>query len=222
MALSSSDLTQVRREIERYIRQFPPPGTGLTAPVAATDIGAGSVDNTEFGYLNGVTSAIQTQIDAKQASDSDLTTIAGLTPSNDDFMQRKAGAWANRTVAQVKTDLSLTGTNSGDQTITLTGDVTGSGTGSFAATIENDAVTYAKMQNASTGNVIIARAAATSGDLSEVAIGASQIAGRGSAGDIAAITLGTNLTMSGTTLNAAGGSGLTSAQAMAITALGAV
>lgn len=34
-----------------------------------------------------------------------------------------------------------------DQTITLTGNVTGSGTGSFAATIANDAVTYAKMQN---------------------------------------------------------------------------
>ncbi|WP_230685846.1 hypothetical protein, partial [Streptococcus pneumoniae] len=35
------------------------------------------------------------------------------------------------------------------QTITLTGDVTGSGTGSFATTIANDAVTYAKMQNVS-------------------------------------------------------------------------
>lgn len=149
MALSSSDLTQVRREIERYIRQFPPPGTGLTAPVAATDIGAGSVDNTEFGYLNGVTSAIQTQIDAKQAGDSDLTTIAGLTPTNDDFMQRKAGAWANRTVAQVKTDLNLTGTNSGDQTITLTGAVTGSGTGSFATTLASG-VDAAKI---SAGNV---------------------------------------------------------------------
>jgi len=38
-------------------------------------------------------------------------------------------------LATLKTDLGLTGTNSGDQTITLTGDVTGSGTGSFAATI---------------------------------------------------------------------------------------
>ena len=28
----------------------------------------GSVDNTEFGYLNGVTSAVQTQIDSKQAT----------------------------------------------------------------------------------------------------------------------------------------------------------
>lgn len=52
---------------------------------------------------------------AYQPLDSDLTAIAALTPSNDDFVQRKAGAWANRTVAQVKTDLSLSGSNTGDQ-----------------------------------------------------------------------------------------------------------
>lgn len=39
--------------------------------------------------------------------DSDLTTIAGLTPTNDDILQRKAGAWANRTPAQLKLDLGL-------------------------------------------------------------------------------------------------------------------
>lgn len=49
-----------------------------------------------------------------------------------------------QTLATLKTDLNLTGTNSGDQTITLTGDVTGSGTGSFAATIANNAVSFAK------------------------------------------------------------------------------
>lgn len=42
-----------------------------------------------------------------QASDQDLTDIAGLSPSNDDIMQRKSGAWTNRTLAQVKTDLAL-------------------------------------------------------------------------------------------------------------------
>jgi hypothetical protein len=40
-----------------------------------------------------------------------------------------------QTLATLKTDLGLTGTNSGDQTITLTGDVTGSGTGSFSTTL---------------------------------------------------------------------------------------
>lgn len=39
---------------------------------------------------------------------------------------------------------NLSGTNSGDQTITLTGDVTGSGTGSFAATVAANAITNAK------------------------------------------------------------------------------
>lgn len=41
---------------------------------------------------------------AKQDSDSDLTAIAALSPSNDDIIQRKAGVWTNRTVAQYKTD----------------------------------------------------------------------------------------------------------------------
>lgn len=36
--------------------------------LAASDIGAGTVDNTEYGYLNGVTSAIQTQLNAKQGT----------------------------------------------------------------------------------------------------------------------------------------------------------
>ena len=50
-----------------------------------------------------------------------------------------------QTLATLKTDLGLTGTNSGDQTITLTGNVTGSGTGSFATTIASLAVTNAML-----------------------------------------------------------------------------
>lgn len=49
------------------------------------------------------------------------------------------GAPEVQTLATLKTDLGLTGTNSGDQTITLTGGVTGSGTGSFAATVATNA-----------------------------------------------------------------------------------
>ena len=40
----------------------------LASGIDATKIANGSVDNTEFQYLNGVTSAIQTQIDSKQAT----------------------------------------------------------------------------------------------------------------------------------------------------------
>lgn len=48
-------------------------------------------------------------------------------------------------VATAKTMLALTGTNSGDQTITLTGNVTGTGTGSFATTIAAGVVTRAML-----------------------------------------------------------------------------
>jgi hypothetical protein len=45
---------------------------------------------------------------SKQPINANLTTIAGLTPTDNDLLQRKAGAWINRTPAQVKTDLTLT------------------------------------------------------------------------------------------------------------------
>lgn len=47
------------------------------------DITGTNVSLTELNYLDGVTSAIQTQLDAKQASDSELTAIAGLTSAAD-------------------------------------------------------------------------------------------------------------------------------------------
>ena len=62
---------------------------------------------------------------------------------------------------------NLSGTNTGDQTITLTGDVTGSGTGSFAATIGNGQVTYAKMQNVSATSRILGRKSSGAGSPEE-------------------------------------------------------
>ena len=40
----------------------------LSSGIDATKIGDGSVNNTEFSYINGVTSAIQTQIDTKASN----------------------------------------------------------------------------------------------------------------------------------------------------------
>jgi len=71
------------------------------------------------------------------------------------------GSMEAQTLATLKTDLGLTGTNSGDQTITLTSDVTGSGTGSFATTITNNAVSLAKMADVATGTVFYRKTAGT-------------------------------------------------------------
>jgi hypothetical protein len=58
----------------------------------------------------------------------------------------------------------VTGSNTGDQTITLTGDVTGSGTGTFPATISPNSVTLAKMAQIATG-MMLGRASAGSGNV---------------------------------------------------------
>lgn len=72
----------------------------------------------------------------KQPLDDDLTAIANIVPSNDDFVQRKSGVWVNRTVTQVATDLSatllmpksggtFTGAVTAGTTLAVTGDFTG-------------------------------------------------------------------------------------------------
>lgn len=89
----------------------------LRAWVNGTDGGGGGGGT--WGTITGTLSDqtdLQTALNAKQPLDADLTTIAGLTATTDNFMQAKGSAWASRTVAQVKTDLGLSGTNSGDQT----------------------------------------------------------------------------------------------------------
>lgn len=80
---------------------YKPAGTD----VAVADGGTGS--STAAGARTNLGLVIATDV---EAHDPDLTTIAGLSPSNDDVLQRKAGAWANRTIAQLLVDLAAAGT----------------------------------------------------------------------------------------------------------------
>lgn len=82
----------------------------------------------------------------------DLENMAAAT-----VIGRAAGAGTGVPVdlsaAQLATIVGVSGTNTGDQTITLTGDVTGSGTGSFATTIAADAVTNAKLADMAANSI---------------------------------------------------------------------
>ena len=50
-----------------------------SAAIDATKIHDGTISNTEFGYLNGVTSAIQTQLDAKLLASNNLSDVTAST-----------------------------------------------------------------------------------------------------------------------------------------------
>lgn len=135
---------------------------GFDAAVAATPaVTANTGKVTNATHTGDVTGSGALTIAADAVTNAKLANMATQT-----FKGRTTagtGDPEDMSVAQAKALLNLTGTNSGDQTITLTGDVTGSGSGSFAATVANDAVTNAKLANVATAT-IKGRATAGTGD----------------------------------------------------------
>lgn len=63
-----------------------------------------------------------TALAGKQALNAALTAISGLSPTANDVMQYKSGAWTNRTIAQLKTDLALTKSDVGLGSVDNTAD----------------------------------------------------------------------------------------------------
>ena len=167
----------------------------LPTGIDATKIANGTVTNSAFQRISGLTSDAQTQINNKQDTITGAATSitsANLTASRA-LVSDSAGKVAVSTVTS--TELALLSGKTSIGTVTSVGlsstDLSVSGSpvtssGSITLNINNSAVTFAKMQNISTAKLL----------------------GRGTAGtgDIEEITLGTGLSFSGTTLNATGGS----------------
>lgn len=85
-------------------------GTPSAYPIAIIYVFKIPADQWQNVYLDKIVDYKQTGF---QPYDSDLTAIAGLTPTNDDILQRKSGAWTNRTMSQLRTDLGGFGTSAG-------------------------------------------------------------------------------------------------------------
>jgi len=160
--------------------------TSATASAASATAAAATKDSIDEFYLGAKSSdpSVDNNGNAVTAGDwyfrtSDNTTRIysgsawqATVVATDSFLSRSGGEMTgNITMAgsqtvdgvDISTLANTSGTNTGDQTIALTGDVTGNGTGSFATTIANDAVTVAKLNLISTGSVPSLEAKGTSG-----------------------------------------------------------
>lgn len=122
----------------------------------------------ELAYVHGVTSSVQTQINARAVSattlagygitdgqplDADLTWVAANLTTAGRAILDDADAAAQRTTLGLGTlatqsgtfSGTSSGTNTGDQTITLSGDATGSGTGAITVTLGASKVTNSNL-----------------------------------------------------------------------------
>lgn len=70
------------------------------------NVAASSVTSTELGYVSGVTSALQSQIDGKQPLDADLTALAGLSATGL-IARTGSGTAAARTLTAGSNKLSI-------------------------------------------------------------------------------------------------------------------
>jgi hypothetical protein len=84
----------------------------LTASRALTSNGSGKVEvsaitSTELGYLDGVSSSIQTQIDAKGASNANLVAIGDLAKTDGNLIVGNGSTWVAESGATARTSLGL-------------------------------------------------------------------------------------------------------------------
>ena len=132
-----------------------------SAAIDATKIHDGTISNTEFGYLNGVSSNIQDQLDAKGASNANLTAIGNLATTDGNFIVGSGSTWVAETGSTARASLGLgTISTQAANSVSISG---GTITGLGAPSSSSDAATKNYVDNLVTGlkTRIITRVATT-------------------------------------------------------------
>lgn len=107
----------------------------LTSEATGSGTGSFAVTLTNSAVIGKVLTGYTSGAGTISAADNILQAIQKLN-GNDGLKANLSGATFTGAISAT----NLSGTNTGDQTITLTGEATGSGTGSFAVTLTNSAV----------------------------------------------------------------------------------
>lgn len=114
-----------------------PAGTGdVVGPASSTDNAVTRFDSTtgklvqnsavtidDSGSINIPTGQTY-KINGTALAAANLSDVSVVTGADDDFFQRKSGAWTNRTIAQVKTDLAASTTTAGVSELAIASEVT--------------------------------------------------------------------------------------------------
>ena len=172
-------------------------------PVTITTLGSAAVMRLSFQFNDTVASRSPTVTIGHVM----LTKVAGAKFARHPYDRLAlgtadvAGLGTLATASTVSLTTQATGVLQAAQAPAHTGDVTSSA-GSLALSIGAGVVTNSRLANMA-ANTVKANATAGAAAPTDVALAASQLFGRGATGDVAPIALGTNLTMSGATLNAA-------------------
>lgn len=142
-----------------------------SAAIDATKIANGLVSSTEFQYLDGVTSAIQTQIDSKQATltfgiaNTNAVKIDSADAASGEYAKLTASGIESKSFTEVKTDLSLNNventaisTFAGSTNITTLGTVA---TGTWNSTAISEVYGGTNQTTYATGDILYASGANT-------------------------------------------------------------
>jgi len=125
------------------------------------DVSVSAITSTELGYLDGVSSSIQDQIDAKGASNANLTAIGNLAKTDGNLIVGNGSTWVAESGATARASLGLgtISTQAANSVSISGGSITGLGTPSN----NTDAATKVYVDGLVTGlkTRIICRAATT-------------------------------------------------------------